>query len=156
MATIEDIMDYLCRNYPHQQELSKARLTKMIYLADWKFALGHNRQMTSINWVFNHYGPYVDDIINVAKLNEKFTVSQDVNCYGAIKEVISTNRVSHFLNISADEKNTLDFVIQATASLNWDQFINLVYSTYPIASGNKHEQLDLMSCARKYLAAPGK
>lgn len=151
MAAINDLMGYLCIHYPHKQELSKARLTKMIYLADWKFALDYNRQMTSISWIFNHYGPYVDDIANVARYDERFTISPSVNYYGSIKEVISINQSSHFSNISTEEANTLNLVIQETANLNWDQFINLIYSTYPIASGGRYEQLDLVSSAHNYL-----
>ena len=35
MAKLVDVVGYLCEHYPHKAELSKARLTKMVYLADW-------------------------------------------------------------------------------------------------------------------------
>jgi hypothetical protein len=40
MAELKDIIAYYCKQYPHKAELSKARLTKMVYLADWKSAIG--------------------------------------------------------------------------------------------------------------------
>jgi hypothetical protein len=39
MATLGDVMAYLCEHYPHKDDLSKARLTKLVYLADWKSAI---------------------------------------------------------------------------------------------------------------------
>ena len=72
MNKIENIIKYLCKNYPHKNELSKARLTKLVYLADWFSALTKNKQMTNIEWVFNHYGPYVDEITSVATRSDDF------------------------------------------------------------------------------------
>jgi len=34
MKKLANIIAYLSSNYPHKNELSKARLTKLVYLAD--------------------------------------------------------------------------------------------------------------------------
>ncbi|MEZ5578109.1 MAG: hypothetical protein R3F40_00950 [Candidatus Competibacteraceae bacterium] len=31
----------------------------MIYLADWFSSLADGKKLTDIEWLFNHYGPYV-------------------------------------------------------------------------------------------------
>ena len=31
---LRDIVAYVCKNYPYKDELSNARVTKMVYLAD--------------------------------------------------------------------------------------------------------------------------
>lgn len=150
MARINDVLGYLCRNYPYKSELSKARLTKMVYLADWKHVLTHHRQLTDISWFFNHYGPYVDDIYSTAIFDSRFNVQSDMTYYGTEKEVISIKDDAKFDELTLDEVKVLDFIIEATSSLNWQQFINLVYSTYPIMAGNKYEPLNLIKFAQEY------
>lgn len=79
MDKLEAVIAYLCENYPHKSELSKARLTKLVYLADWKSCIESNKQISGIEWVFNHYGPYVDDIYNAAILSPNFNVERSTN-----------------------------------------------------------------------------
>ena len=75
-AMLRDVVAYLCSHYPHREELSKARLTKMVYLADWKSALQRGSQLTEIKWQFNHYGPYVDDVVNSVRNDPEFEIVQ--------------------------------------------------------------------------------
>ena len=62
MSKLVDIAGYLVANYPYPGQLSNARLTKMIYLADWYHTVLTGRRLTEINWYFDHYGPYVKDV----------------------------------------------------------------------------------------------
>ncbi|MFC0274215.1 Panacea domain-containing protein [Metabacillus herbersteinensis] len=39
----------------------------MVYLADWYSALKNGKQLTNIEWYFDHYGPYVVDVYNAVK-----------------------------------------------------------------------------------------
>ncbi len=50
MTELKDVMAYIIANYPFKGELSNARLTKMVYLTDWKNALLSGRQVTDISW----------------------------------------------------------------------------------------------------------
>jgi hypothetical protein len=150
MATIRDIIGYLCQQYPHKDELSKARLTKMVYLADWKSAIKHGRQMSDIRWIFNHFGPYVDDVINTAYLDEHFNVHDTTNFYGEPKEIISLKKPFVIETLSVEDKEILDFVIKSTCQLTWDDFIRLVYSTFPVFTTSKMEKMDLLHAARRY------
>ena len=62
-TVISNIIKYLLKEYPHKAELSASRLTKMIYLMDWKSSIDYGRQITNAQWHFDHYGPYVDDFV---------------------------------------------------------------------------------------------
>ena len=64
MAKLKDVMAYLIKNYPEniRHEMSNARLTKMVYLADWHRVLKSDKQITNIDWYFDNYGPFVHDI----------------------------------------------------------------------------------------------
>jgi hypothetical protein len=153
MDKLEAAIAYLCENYPHKSELSKARLTKLVYLADWKSCIESNKQISGIEWVFNHYGPYVDDIYNAAILSPNFNVQRSTNFYGNKKEIISLKMPILNNRLSTSEKRIMDHVIEETKRLNWDQFIQLVYSTYPVLTGTRGKKLDLVAMARAYEVA---
>lgn len=150
MDTLKDIITYLYIKYPHKNELSKARLVKMIYLADWKYALLYNKQLTTIEWYFNHYGPYVSDIIDAIRNDKDFTIKTQTNCYGDLKELIILNETHVNPSLTNEAIDVLNFVIQKTHSLIWDDFIRLVYSTYPIVSQPRYSNLNLVELAISY------
>jgi len=150
MAKLRDVVAYLVKNYPHKSELSKARLTKMVYLADWRSAITRGKQITNIAWEFNYYGPYVDDVVDVARNDPAFSVERGINFYGEPKEVIKASPDIRHESLTEEEKEILDFVIKSTAPKYWDEFIKLVYSTYPIVSQPRFSKLDLVKLARRY------
>lgn len=142
-------MCYFCQNYPYRDELSNSRLTKLVYLSDWFSCLLYGKQLTEIRWVFNHYGPYVDDIIDTARQDRLFVISNSQNFYGDNKLIISCDE-NYQPMISIKEKNIIDFVIEKTKSMYFNEFIDYVYSTYPISSQQRYLNLDLVSLAREY------
>jgi uncharacterized phage-associated protein len=148
MSKLLDVMVYILKNYPHKSELSNARLTKLVYLADWKFALKHKKQITNIRWKFDNFGPFVWDIYNEAKFNPNiFEVEEIQNYFGAKKKLIKLTAENPEINVSADEKDMLDFVINSTKQYNWNRFIQLVYSTFPILVSEKGSILNLIELA---------
>lgn len=151
MCSLKEVMSYFCLNYPYPSELSNARLTKLVYLADWFNCLVYDMQITDINWVFNHYGPYVDDIIYAAKKEVIFEVVSAKNHYGDNKIIIYCNKNYKPL-VSNEIKEVLDFVIEKTKSMYFNDFINYVYSTYPISSQSRYINLNLVQLAKEYKA----
>lgn len=148
---LHDVIAYFCANYPFPDELSKARLTKMVYLADWRMAIDSGRQITDIEWVFNHYGPYVRVIERVAVSSPDFEVESGTNVFGAPKETIRVREGVNWPSLIAEEQEALDFVIEATEQLTFADFLSLVYSTYPVKTSAKYEHLDLPSLASQYM-----
>jgi hypothetical protein len=152
MAKLADVLLYICQNYPHRDELSKARITKMVYLADWKAAIETRQQITPIQWRFDHYGPWVDDVVQTARSDSRFKVRKGLTFFGNDKDVISLVPGASSINpeLTADEVKILDFMIQATEKLTWNDFIKLIYSTYPIMSEPRYSSLDLVTLANDY------
>lgn len=150
MSELRDVMAYLCAKYPYKDELSKARLTKMVYLADWKSAITSSRQITNIEWRYNHYGPYVVDVFEQAINDPIFEVESTANLYGSPKQIIRLADESFDPDLSDSEKQILDFVIKRTKDKFWNDFIRLVYSTYPIVSREKNTNLNLVTLAEEY------
>jgi len=150
MSKLIDLMAYIIKNYPHKFELSNARLTKLIYLADWKFVLKHNTQITNIQWKFDNFGPFVWDILNTANENPTiFTVVDTKNAFGNKKILIKINDDNYPTDITTNEKSIIDFVMKSTEKMNWDRFIQLVYSTFPILVSVKGSNLNLIEIAKE-------
>lgn len=150
METLKDILAYFCLNYPYPNELSKARLVKMLYLADWKNSIEHQKQLTNTDWIFNQYGPYVNDIIETIKYDTRFEIIDKTNSYGSPKQLIKVINNYNILNLNQENKKILDFVINATSVLSYSDFIDLVYSTYPIKVSSKMSELNLVQLANDY------
>ena len=151
MAQLRDVMAYFCVNYPYTEELSKARLTKMIYLADWRSAITRGHQLTDVRWEFSYHGPYVKDIIDLARQDPDFEVSRIENVYGDLKEVISVkdNEID-YPSLTAEDREVLEYVIETTAPKFWEPFMKLIYSTYPIVSRPRFAKLNLVELAEEY------
>lgn len=154
MAALREVMAYLCAHYKIPDELSKARLTKMIYLADWRSAITQGRQITDIQWQFNHYGPYVPDVEYVARNDQAFEVLETKNYFGSGKSLIRLVGEVPPQSLTSSDREILDEVMRVTQTQYWQDFIRLVYSTYPILTQPRYAMLDLVEIARQYKANP--
>ena len=149
---LKNVILYICIKYPHKDELSDARLTKIIYLVDWKYALEHGQKLTGIEWIFNHYGPYVPDVIECAKDCSEISVERSWNTYNSPKTVIKAANTTQCPALHSDITDILDSMIEKSSRLYWDHFIQLVYSTYPILTQPRYSKLDLVTLAKEYQA----
>jgi len=148
MDKLSQVIAYLLDKYPKKEDLSNARVTKMVYLSDWRHAIKTGKQITDINWYFDHYGPYVHDIYNCAKRYDCiFFINDDFNSFGAVKKILSLKKTVNYDSLSSDEEKILDHVIEHTKDLRFPDFIKLVYSTHPILTSDRYSHLDLVEMA---------
>ena len=151
---LRDVVAYLCDNYPNPGQLSNARLTKMVYLADWKSAIERGEQLTDLSWEFSFYGPYVPDVVRLARSEDGFAVEEGKNPLGERRELI--RRVpgaadgEEYTSLAPEDRDLLDFVIGSIEDKGFSEFIKLVYSTYPIVTQERHSRLDLPALAEEY------
>jgi hypothetical protein len=150
METLKDIVVYILKKYPYRSDLSNARLTKMIYLADWRSSLNSETQISDINWFYDHYGPYVNDVINLIQSDSDMNVKHDSTIFGETKTVISLKNLNIEPDLSKESQDTINYVIEKTEKMQWNQFIKLVYSTYPIIATRKYHKLDLVQLAKDF------
>jgi Protein of unknown function (DUF4065) len=150
MAELIDVITYLCLRYPNKHDLSNARLTKLIYLADWKSALDRGEQITDIQWVFDQFGPFVFDVKDVVVNDSAFVVQETTNMYGAPKTLIKLVEDRAYPSLSEQDQEILDWVIKTSSRMSWNSFIRLIYSTYPIMSQERGTKLDLAALAEEY------
>jgi hypothetical protein len=152
MGNIRDVAAYLCANYPYKDELSKARLTKLVYLADWRAALDLGRTVTDIDWYFHNFGPYVEDVVNAARDDRStFRVEPSWNAFGNSKAVVSLRRSDvEYPSLTKDDRTVLDTVIETTKRMTFNEFIEFVYDTYPVKTQPRYTTLRLRELARQY------
>ena len=150
MNRLQRIIAYFCLNYPYPNELSNSRLTKLIYLADWLSSLADRRQLTAINWLFNHYGPYVDDIKNTVIFSDNFLLQNDQNMYGSSKNMIKFLGNPNEIFLTDRDISILNLVIEKTKGKYYNEFVDYIYSTYPVQSQNRYSNLDLVDLAEEY------
>lgn len=151
MSNLKDVIAYLLKEYPSKDDLSNARVTKMIYLADWHQAIHYKKQITNIEWYFDHYGPFVSDIkAEIAAHPELFNDEGTNNFFGQPKNLFSLKDSDYNPNLSLEQKRSLDHIINITKSLDWNEFIKLVYSTYPVTSSVRYSSLNLLQKASEY------
>lgn len=152
MNKLNELIKYILIKYPKIEELSKPRLVKLIYLIDWKHSIEYGVQYTDIRWIYNHYGPYVNDVINTIKNNpDIYDVYTRENPYGGITDKFKIKKSKNLhINIDMNGKKIADFIIEKTFHIDWSNFISIVYSTYPIRTNLKYSTLDLKLLAEEY------
>ena len=138
MASLKDAIAYVHNHYPESQtKLSVDRLIKIIYLADWKYAITSEFQMTEVQWEILDFQPWMD--------------KKSVN---ALLDVLSKIRVGKLLRISpilnSQEKETIKFVIETALHKTDKELDRLVNSTHPAIVGNNLGNLNLTELAADY------
>ena len=148
---LESLLSTILEEYPvtKRRELSNARATKILYLADWLASVETGNQISPIRWYFNRHGPYVTDLKDAAENNrEHFDVIQSRNIYGSRMLRFGLKRkVGH---VSDRSRQFIKRAIRLTQDLSWSEFIRLVYSTHPVMSGERYSFLDLPRAAKEY------
>lgn len=155
MAALKDLLTYLLINYPHQDHLSNARVTKMVYLTDWRHALKQGRQVTDISWEFNHHGPFVWDVKDtIVRNSDLFRIRKTQNAFGGDKTQFLCKGGRYKPELDPLEREAADHIIRVTKNMSWGDFIDVVYSTYPIVTSDRYSHLDLPTLADRYKKSP--
>lgn len=158
MTRLLNVIYYICH---HARSLGtalpKARLVKLVYLSDWKSAVEKGCQITEVKWLYNHYGPYVKEIIDEIDRNPDFVRRNYVNQFGKPAEKIDLkdevfDMQQYTTNLNDDERKIIEFITDITKDMGYNEFLRLVYSTYPIIKSEKYQILDLAELAKGYQA----
>jgi len=151
MASLKDVVAYLLLSYPDKDALSNGRVTKLVYLSDWRHVLIEGKQITSVEWIFDNFGPFVWDVMETARAHpDLFRIEQTETVLGSPKRVLRCIDTEYRPKLGVSERAAIDHVIKATLTLSWEAFIRLVYSTYPIVASERYSSLDLEALAREY------
>lgn len=146
---LRNIIRYILLKYPYPFDLNKTRLTKLVYLIDWEMAQRQKNVSSGINWYFDNYGPYVQDVMREAVSDEHIKINEGLSNYGGPKYTFQIDDLN--LNdidfLDKQEVEIIDDVIESTKDLSFNNFINYIYNTPPIIQTPQYEALDLIKIA---------
>lgn len=149
---VDQVLRYIVKNYPIPEELTKTRTTKLVYLVDWEMARREGRQLTEIEWKFDHFGPFVSDVYDAADEDKELSIVSKTSAFGTTKYIVQAKNRREDLDypeLDDTEKNIIDNVIDCTKNLYWNAFIEYVYDTYPIKHVTRYNNLDLVQLAKE-------
>lgn len=154
---IHDVIFWVWAKHSNRSVLSEARMTKMVYLADWEMAQQHGCTITGINWEFNQYGPYAPDVVDAALDFDDLSIEVDETTFGTSKDVFVVDpNAARILSLTRREAQAIDEVVNETKYLSFALFIDHVYSTYPMVNTERYHHMDLPALAARDAAGPGK
>ncbi len=136
MAELKDIITYIYNNYPYRNKLSKARLVRMLYLADWRSAITRGKQLTQVTWKFSENGLEPRNMMEEIYIPDesKFNFLIDFS----------------YPSLTSEDKQVIDHVIGTSSEKSWDALMRLIYSTFPILTQPRSSKLDLVKLAEIY------
>lgn len=149
-SVLREALAYLASHFPKETELSRSRLTRMLYLADWRSAILRGQPLTKAVWNYSQYGPFAIEAETILRHDPNFTTSIDFSLDNGEVDTVALRQPVSYTSLTVDDRSLLDFVVEVTASLPWNDFNRLVYSTYPLITQEKYQNLDLMVAADRY------
>lgn len=152
MKKLEIVMEYVLSRCDSQRKVSLNKLVKMLYLADWKNYLKTGRSLSNLQWEFDKFGPTSSEAVDFAKAKNNIDVEYSLSKTGFSHEnVILKNRSADY-ELSSSEKEILDQVVEDTFNLEWEDFMRVIFDTYPITKLTKYGYIDLSKFAHEYKA----
>jgi hypothetical protein len=133
---IFDLISRILENYEKRGEISMLKIVFLIYLCDWKYSIEKGTQITDIKWKFldKEFSKKIISAFNKGKIQKNtFSFKSD------------------FSHLSNNEKKIIDFISTLSMELETDDFIKLVFSTYPMIRKEKDVHLDLPVLAKDYI-----
>lgn len=151
MASLSDALAYLVLHVSGEEGISVSRLSKLLYLADWRAEITQRSRPSRVEWAHGVQGPWSKEIQNlVRKDNKHFSFSEETAGRGK-KTMVHLAADCPSPILSPEEQQVLDFVIDRAGLLSWADFTSLVYSTYPVVKTVPQSALDLRVLASEYL-----
>ncbi len=150
------LVDYLVANVP---KLTKFTLNKMAYAVEVGYFLRHQRRLTDIPYVFDHYGPYSPMVHETAEESNTIEVKEGVTVGGM--EFTGYDHVDERkkIKLPEDVREVADEVISEFGCMSPKQraeaLRDFVYSTSPLTKTEKYQEIDFNHLKPKYKVDPG-
>ena len=150
-----DLIEKIVEMNEPASKVSSIKVLFLIYLCDWKSSMDLGHQITNVKWRFideNFYGGMVEKVEKVLdetiknKYQESWTTKFIKSLY-----IFNTDVESHKIDsLSREELKVVSFVNKLSKDLPVNDFIKIVYSTFPMITAEKNTSLDLVGLAKSY------
>lgn len=147
---LQDIVYYLlknCKNYIYiDNGLSESDLNRLLYLIDWRSCIVQEKPITIMRFNKRIVDPTTILMIILLKYEKLFMVElRDIDKYIHIRN-------KHKPKLSNETKEIVDFIIKTYNKCQGLEFIQTIYSTYPMLGWNNDDYkiMDLVALAKEY------
>jgi hypothetical protein len=150
---LENIIVYIFNGLDAKNNLTEYHLSRLLYLADWFYAVRYERSLTGILWSTRDYEPFATDVMECIDANKDMTIVHQtepdpapiIHVQPEQNPVIETH-ITKILDCVIEKDNEND---NAPRQLGY-----FLYSTYPIKKNVPHKRyggtMDLLQYAREY------
>jgi hypothetical protein len=129
-----------------EASFGKTKLVKLLYLIDVEFFRSFSRQLTNIEWIFYHYGPYAFSLEQTFSELDLDIPQEDVfTASGAKAKIFRLEKhiTSDLENSTGADKIIIDRVIKSWGYSDLNPLLSYVYfHTEPMITAERGESLD--------------
>lgn len=149
MARLQDVLTYLFKNLGDRNDLNPRRMTRILYLLDWKAAIELGSQITDVKWKIVDFEPTIDlnsvkDLVYYVEHKDQSFIMEFLDFFNKLSREEQ--------RLSREEQSIINFVVSITAKKKDEELAHLVYSTFPAFTQDETDKIDLPDLAKKYKA----
>lgn len=150
MASLASVLTYLLENTSGNPNHSATQVIRMAYLADWFHCLEHGHPISDATWQLESSGPMPDHLRDqLTDSHSVFDISYSDRS-GKLEPLLSLKDRSFHASLSADERHSLDHIINISNRMENSDFVRTVFGTYPITTCSRYNRIDLQTKAAEY------
>lgn len=130
---LESVIAYLVANFPRY--LSRVELVKLVYFVELEFYKLYGKSLTGVTFYRYKYGPYSSTILtSIEKLAAAgvLEVRKTATCYGSPKYQHVLVHKPHQLELTDEERDVIDYVIEMNKGLTTTAIKDKSYMTAPM------------------------
>lgn len=149
--SLNDLIIYICRNFPWPRELSLERVMQIIFLYEWHTSLKEKPILTNGVWKNDVHGPTSTIVEHAIRNHEGLKLATYEINGKKVEQIVTVGETNATPNnnINNDE---LIFIIMTLHNLGINLLPAIVYSTYPMLVTNKGHEMNLRQIAGEYRA----
>jgi len=123
--------------------VGQTRATKLLYLIEWEYFAWTRKRLTSLDWIYFHYGPWSPTLSTI--LQEEFKTPNEEEQPGQFRPVHWTPPEFEHINtrLPADLEGIVQRVFETFGAMRTKDIIRYVYfNTEPMRHARRGQSLD--------------
>ena len=138
------IVKYFRKNF--RRSPNRTELIKLLYLTDLEYFKNFGEKYSELNYIYYNYGPWTKQYHQILDymINQEIKESRKTPDENGWLYSITNNKPRHDIGLENDINNILEnnFFIYKDSDLT--QILKVVYTTEPMASTNKGDEIDFI------------
>jgi len=136
----------------HRITLCVTRATKLVYLVEWQYFAWMQKRLTSLDWIFLHYGPWSQELSTI--FQKGFSSPPEEEVPGGFHPVYWKFPEFKYVDtrLTYELEGIVERVFDAFGSATTQEIIDYVYSnTEPMQNAQRGETLDFTKTKKPFI-----